>query len=681
MIKVLEKKVADKIAAGEVIERPVSIVKELVENSVDSGADSIVVEIKNGGKSYIRVTDNGCGIPSDEAATAFLRHATSKIETAGDLDAIETLGFRGEALASIAAVTHTEFITKTREEKAGTRILIHGSEMLEKKKTGCPDGTTIVVTDLFYNTPARRKFLKTDSAESGRIIDFMSQFALAYPAVRFRLINNGSILFSTTGNGDLLSAILSVYKLREYQDLLPLAFEENGSTVTGYISRPSLSKSNRKNQVFFVNGRVVNSKVIERGLDEGYRERLFDRRYPVAFLFLNTDPGRLDVNIHPNKKEVRFDNEAEIVSLVEKGVKSALGTRAAVAEIKNVFKENDREEEVKNAAPVAEQVDIKQILSNKRRETAGINHETAEKAVGTENCICKETEAVIPPSNSDMTDMPLHTAEKQAEYKSVSDFTVSGRKTDTVSEPSLEKNQFVPPARQNAPVPERKASAEQSIDSKPCVSLSKGDCKPDIIIDAPALQPFDFSDLTLTGAIFNTYITAVDHKSFYLIDQHAAHERIFYEKLVEEYLSEEKLCQPILVPIVIEVPLSVKENEYDWLDSLCDMGFLIEEFGQNSYVIREIPTFMTLSEAEEFAKEFTEGVTEGTKLQNTVVINKLITKSCKSAVKAHDRLSMEEMKALITQLAACRNPFSCPHGRPTFIRLSQYEIEKMFKRV
>ena len=407
MIKVLEKNVADKIAAGEVIERPVSIVKELVENSVDSGADSIVVEIKNGGKSYIRVTDNGCGISSDEAETAFLRHATSKIETAGDLDTIETLGFRGEALASIAAVTHTEFITKTREEKTGTRILIHGSEVLEKKKTGCPDGTTIVVTDLFYNTPARRKFLKTDSAESGQIIDFMSQIALAYPAVRFRFINNGSILFSTTGKGDLLSAVLSVYKMREYQDLLPVFHEENGNTLTGYISRPSLSKSNRKNQVFFVNGRVVNSKVIERGLTEGYRERLFDRRYPVAFLFLKTDPGRLDVNIHPNKKEVRFDNEAEIVSLVESGVKSALGTRAAVAEVKNVFKESEGEGKTKNVASVDEQVDIKYILSNKRKEAGKIELETSERADSTENRIYEQAEFVIPPSNKDIAEMTM----------------------------------------------------------------------------------------------------------------------------------------------------------------------------------------------------------------------------------------------------------------------------------
>ena len=261
MIRVLEKNVADKIAAGEVIERPVSIVKELVENTIDAGADSIVVEIKNGGKSYIRVTDNGCGIPRNEAEVAFLRHATSKIETAKDLNAIETLGFRGEALASIAAVTHTELISKTKDEKIGVKLLIHGSEVLDSSGTGCPDGTTIIITDLFYNTPARQKFLKSDSAESGQIIDFMSQIALAYPNIRFRFINNGNVTFSTTGKGDLLNAILSVYKLSEYKDLVPVNRCDDLGSVTGYISKPSLSRTTRRNQIFFVNGRVVSNKI------------------------------------------------------------------------------------------------------------------------------------------------------------------------------------------------------------------------------------------------------------------------------------------------------------------------------------------------------------------------------------------------------------------------------------
>lgn len=636
MIKVLEKNIADKIAAGEVVERPVSIVKELVENAIDSGADSIVCEIKHGGKSYLRVTDNGCGIPKDEAETAFLRHATSKINTVRDLDAIDTLGFRGEALASIAAVTHTEFVTKTKDAKMGVKLLIHGSEVISNIGTGCPDGTTIIVTDLFYNTPARRKFLKSDSAESGQIIDFMSQIALAYPKIKFRFINNGNIVFSTMGKGDLLNTILAVYKLSEYRDLVPLEYEFGGNRVYGYISGPGLSRSNRKSQIFFVNGRVVGSKIIEKGINEGYRERLFEGRFPVAFLFIETDPAKLDVNIHPNKKEVRFDNESEIVNLVAEGVREALGTKEAVVQVKNIFKDAEPEK----PAP-QEQVDIKQILSTRRTSD-----------------VVKEPE-------------PVYSAPKASVTPAV-----SGIGTET---PLFEKS--VPKVGTETDVMEKTVPTSLPDENTKQNAGPMPSAKPALSIEKPAAQPFDFEELTLTGSIFGTYITAVDGKNFYLIDQHAAHERIFYEKLVGEYLADEKLKQPILTPILIEVPLTVKENEYDWLDSLEEMGFAIEEFGQNSYVIREIPTFMTLSEAEEFAKEYIDSIHEGTNLNNTVVINKLITKSCKSAVKAHDYLTIEESRALMAQLKTCRNPFSCPHGRPTFIKLSQYEIEKMFKRV
>ena len=625
MIRVLDKSVADKIAAGEVIERPVSIVKELVEHAVDSGARSIVTEIKNGGKSYIRVTDNGCGIPREEAETAFLRHATSKIRTAGDLSAIETLGFRGEALASIAAVTHTEMVTKTADAKSGTRILIHGGEVISSGPTGCPDGTTVLVTDLFYNTPARAKFLKSDSAESGRIINLISQIALAYPEIKFRLVNNGNILFSTAGNGDLLSAILSVYKLKEYEDLIPVNYSREKTRITGYISKPSLSRTNRKDQIFFVNGRVVESRVLERGVSEGYRERLFEGRFPVVFLFLQTDPADLDVNIHPNKRQVRFEREEETAELVAEAVRASLGTREAVIQAKDVFRNkvfaNDEKED-------REQVDIKQILKTKREESKRI---------------------------SDLQQFHKYEATQKRR----------------VEEDRGEREIF--------PVPYVSPADERSIDETGKEKESVA-TKPELIIESPVLSPFDFDELHLTGSIFGTYITAVDEDSFYLIDQHAAHERVFYEKLVGEYMADEKLRQPILTPILIEVPPAVSESRYTWMDSLGEMGFSIEEFGQNSYIIREIPTFMDISEAEEFVHIYLDSITEGTDLNNTVVINKLITKSCKSAVKAHDYLSAEEMKSLIDQLKACRNPFSCPHGRPTFIKFSQYEIERMFKR-
>ena len=593
MIKVLEKNVADKIAAGEVIERPISIVKELVENALDAGADSIVVEIKNGGKSYIRVTDNGCGIPCEEAETAFLRHATSKIDSVSDLDAIDTLGFRGEALASISAVTRTELVTKTADSKTGTRLVLHGGTVIANEQTGCPDGTTIVVTDLFYNTPARLKFMKTDSAESGLIIDFISQMALAYKDVKFRLINNGRILFSTLGDGNRLNTILRVYSDVDARNMVPVSFSEGGLQIKGYISTPAFSKTTRGSQIYFVNGRVVSSKVIERGVTAGYKERLFEGRYPVVYLFLRVDPHTIDVNIHPNKREVRFDEEALVTDFISRAIRSALASRDAVVDAGNLFKDMD-----------------KKISASKVYER--------------------------------------------------------------VFEPFREKE----PEHQV----HKKTEKEEQVDIKQLLSTVENPV-PSIEIYEPQLKPFDFSELEVTGVIFDTYITAVDGSNFYLIDQHAAHERIFYEKLVGEYESSEKARQPLLVPLIINVSLAVSENHFDWLDALTKMGFTIAEFGPGTYRITEIPMFMELSEAEDFVNQFIENITNSTNLSNKVVIDKLIMMSCKAAVKANDKLSPEEVKALIKDLSACVNPFSCPHGRPTFIRLTRYEIEKMFKRV
>lgn len=596
MIRLLDKSVSDKIAAGEVIERPISIVKELVENALDAGADSVVVEIKNGGKSYIRVTDNGCGIPSEEAETAFLRHATSKISTAADLDAIDTLGFRGEALASIAAVTRTEVITKTKGSKTGTRLILHGGRVITKEKTGCPDGTTIIVTDLFYNTPARLKFMKTDSAESGLIIDFMSQMALAYKDVKFRLINNGRILFSTQGDGNRLNTILRVYHDVDSRNMVPVCHSEDGISVDGYISTPAFSKTTRGSQIYFVNGRVVSSKVIEKGVSEGYRERLFEGRYPVVYLFLHVDPHTIDVNIHPNKREVRFNEESMITDFIARAIRDALSSEDAVVDAGNIFK-------------------------------------------GRENSISssKVYERVFEPLRE-------KTEEKQVYIKQILSTIENPYKAKTESESESESESKIP-------------------------------------IYAPKFKPFDFSQLKVTGVIFDTYITAVDESNFYLIDQHAAQERIFYEKLVGEYESAEKVRQPLLVPLVINVSLSVSENSFHWLDALSRMGFTVNEFGPGTFRITEIPMFMELSEAEDFINQFIENINERTDLSNSVVIDKLIMMSCKAAVKANDKLSGEEVKALINDLSSCINPFSCPHGRPTFIRLTRYEIEKMFKRV
>lgn len=640
MIKILEKHIADKIAAGEVIERPISIIKELVENSIDAGATSITCEIKNGGKTYIRVTDNGCGIAREECETAFLRHATSKISTVNDLKGIKSLGFRGEALASIAAVTNAALITKTAESKTGCRLVLHGGETVENIPLGCPDGTTIIINDLFYNMPARREFLKSDGAESSLIIEFISEMALAYTNIRFQLINNGKILFSTTGDGNLKNTINSVYMQREYKDLIEISKTEAGYSIRGCISKPSLSRTTKKNQVYFVNGRVVKSAVMEKGISMGYKERLFEGRYPIAFIFLNVNPETIDVNIHPNKKEVRFHDEDAIVKIIENATVEALASQDAVIEVRDYFSTepstNDAKKEDKS-----EQVDIKHILKSKSEK----------KQVD-----LKREKILYNSKEKDNYAYIDEIKESETGRNIVSDITKDYSTGNCANDDYIKSGNA-----KNQELPEKK--------------------KPVIEISEPLIRPFDFNDLKVTGCVFDTYITATDANSFYMIDQHAAQERIFYEQLIEEYLSDDKPSQSILTPIVIDVALEVKEEEYNWLDSLGDMGYLLEEFGPNSYIIKEIPYFMDITEAENFAKDYIEQTHSGIKINNKVVIDKLITRSCKSAIKAHDKLSQEAMESLINELKYCRNPFSCPHGRPTFIKFSNYDIEKMFKRV
>lgn len=598
----LPKSVYDKIAAGEVVDRPLSIVKELVENSIDAGSTSIVVEIRNGGKTYLRVTDNGCGIPKEDADLAFKRHATSKIKSAADLDHIESLGFRGEALASISAVSRVELITKTAGDKSGIRVKIEGGEMLEKEDTGCPEGTTIIVEDLFFNTPARMKFMKPDATESTLIIDFISKMTLAYPQIKIRLINNGNILFSTNGKGDVHANILTIYS-REIGDKLIHLQEENGDLkLEAFVSAPNNSKTNRKSQIFFVNGRSISSKLMENAVSDAYLEKLFEGRYPIAFLFLRIAPEKLDVNIHPNKKEVRFDDERAVRAFIAQSIRDGLKTKEAIPEIKerNIFKETSVSKP-KNE----EQVDIKRLLSEQRR-----------------------SESVL---------------ETQAKY---------------IPEPAGPTEPAEPAMKTEKPgIPDLSADTDQP------------------------RADFDMRLLNVTGSVFGTYITAVDENSFYLIDQHAAHERIFYEQLLTQYQNEEKAQQLILAPIVINVTHAVKNDTGGMLDFLGNLGFEIEEFGPTAYIIKAIPVFMELDEAKDFIDYILDNVSEEADLANHRKISAIITNACKKAVKAHDVLDIREITRLMEDLSKTKNPYSCPHGRPTFIRLSRYEIEKMFKRV
>ncbi len=610
MIRILDKHVADKIAAGEVIDRPVSIVKELLENALDAGATQITVEIKNGGKSYIRVSDNGCGIPAEEAELAFKRHATSKIVNAEDLDAIDTLGFRGEALASICAVARVELITKTEDAKVGRHIMIEGSEIRENSAIGCSDGTTITVRDLFYNVPARSKFLASDSAETRRIVDMVSRIALSYGDVKFSLINGSSRVFSTSGRGNIFHNIVNIYGADSGKDLLPVEKARDGFVLKGFVSAPSASAPSRSRQIFCVNGRVVSSSVLEKALDEAYKEKLFHGRFPVAFLFLAMPADRLDVNVHPTKKEIRFQDSFEVSDFVTEAVKGAL--------------------------------DVKEALPQIRSEVP--------KMEGTSSTIKEEPAVIKIPTREEQIDIKniLSTLKRPNEIKSESE------KTDSAHTESL--------TAESASVAEKSPSAQ--LHPKKASS-----------------QPFDFNELQCMGAIFHTYILAFDQDSFYLIDQHAAHERIFYEKLLAEYNRREKLQQTLLLPLNFNVSAQITATEEVWISEICSLGYDMEFFGDNTYLVREIPAFMELSEAESFLHDFFASLEDKPDLTNRITLEKLITRACKSAVKGGDSLTNEEIEALMKDLKNCINPFSCPHGRPTFVRMKKYEIEKLFKRV
>jgi DNA mismatch repair protein MutL len=625
MIHVLPKHISDKIAAGEVVERPVSIVKELVENSIDAGATAIVVEIKNGGKTYLRVTDNGFGIPSDQVVLAFQRHATSKISEAEDLNHIYTLGFRGEALSSIAAVSRTEIVTKEPAEKAGTRVVIEGGEVVSQSVTGCPDGTTIIVRDLFYNTPARLKFLKPDATESAPIIDFVSQMALAYPNIRFRMINNEQALFSTLGNGDRLQGIHTLYGRINGSRLLFVEADSDGYRIEGYISDPGEHRSNRKSQIFFVNGRVISNKPMERALDKAYAQRLFEGRHPIAYLFLDVPAEDLDVNIHPNKREVRFHREGDIETFIHQALGEALQQRdaiprmvqeelprsASVAIAKSAFKEN--KSQAGQEPRIHQQVDIKSLLSNLRQQ---------------QEIIAEETIAV-----------------------------------DSVTK--------------SATTPASKCTSASKITSTPQPTGVHAGIQPDAVAGDNRFHPETLSPM---GVAFGTYILATDDDTLYLIDQHAAHERILFEQIFAQMNSAEKVRQAILVPFTVQCSLSEGAVADHWLQALDDMGYSMESFGPNTYIVKEIPGFLSYEESRRFISDFLDHISEERSFSDPKLLQQSASSACKAAVKGREHLSPLEIDQLLIRLGQCENPLSCPHGRPTFIQFPHSEIQRKFRR-
>ena len=624
MIRALPRELSDKIAAGEVVERPVSIVKELIENALDAGASAITCEIRKGGKDYIRVTDNGCGIPSGEVELAFMRYATSKIATEDDLNAIGTLGFRGEALASIAAVSRTELITKPAEQKTGTRIRLEGGVCEEIVEAACEDGTTIIVTDLFYNTPARRKFLKPDNAEASLISDYVSKMALAYPSVRFRLVSNGTILYSTLGKGDLRSAILTLYSPQMARGMVSVegeAASDGERRLAGFVSAPAYSRNNKRMQVFFVNGRWVKSKVMEDALEDAFSDKLFEGRHPAAFLFLEVDPRSVDVNIHPHKTEIKFYDERGVADFMISAIRRSLLKQEGIAESSGIAQPMNREAETVYAKPYAPEED-----GTAYREE---------------------------PNAFDST-----------EFLNIVDIN---------SLPTTSKNERT----ENLFAQMREESAQEKLQvQEEIVPYGSKRISGDEAGDAPR---FLFSGLTIVGEAFATYIIAKDENTLYMIDQHAAHERILFEKLLSIFNGAEAPSQPILAPVLLQMGSASKASVLEKLSLLNSLGYRIEEFGMGDVIVKEIPSCMSLQEAEDFAVSILEQ-DAGRQTDPQLKREELTSNACKAAVKGGDKLDLQEMKELFAQLDRCENPFSCPHGRPTLIRFTQSDLERQFKR-
>ena len=609
-IHLLDSLTANKIAAGEVVDRPSSVIKELVENAIDAHATVIVIEIRDAGKEYIRISDNGLGIHPSDVEIAFERHATSKITQIEDLNSTLSLGFRGEALASIASVSQVELITKTAEPVSGIHLELHGGKIIFKKEIGCPIGTTFIVKNLFYNTPARFKFLKSNTSESSYIIDLVSKISLAHPDKSFKLINNNSIVFSTSGTNNILHTITSIYGKELAKNMVTARKEESNYFVEAYFSKTDMYRGNRQQQAVFVNGRLIKSKAITDAIDEAYRTLLPINKFPICFLYLKIPPAEIDVNIHPAKTEIKFSNESLVKSLLISTLKERLFQERLIPEIKLTPKNQEelRQETFINLSPPSNQENI---------ERNG-----------------KET-------HSSQDKNTYFTNNKVAENKPSILFERNDRSNNHPADKDLEK-----------------PLAENTI------------YHPDLI------------NIRIIGQVFSSYLVGDDGHQMYLIDQHAAHEKILYTQFLKQYKEKNVYIQKLLTPIIVELSLAEFERLQHDVGIFEELGFEVEPFGRNAFLIRSVPLQFGEPETKSFFMEAVESYNEEYRLsdRSSLKIEKIISMACKAAVKAKNKLHELEIHALMQQLAALENPYTCPHGRPVIISMSKLEIEKKFKR-
>lgn len=629
IINLLSQSTIDQIAAGEVVERPSSVVKELVENAIDAGADAVTVELKEGGLKLIRVTDNGCGIEKEQVKKAFLRHATSKITSIDDLNVSESLGFRGEALSSIAAVSQVEMITKTIKELTGVRYIISGGAEEDMEEIGAPEGTTFLVHNLFYNTPARKKFMKQPQTEGGYVADLLEHIALSRPDISIKFVNSGQVKFHTSGNGDLKEVIYKIYGREMAEAVVPFEASNDLYRVKGYLGKPELNRTSRSFEIYFVNGRFIRDDIISKALEEGYRQYVMQHRFPFVVLHFEIAPSEIDVNVHPSKMQIRIQRGRELYSCLSEEIHSRLH------EIEMIPQVHLTEPEAEDRVPVK---------APEPFETRRIQNMVKEEAV---------------------------------RYQSVAKTPVAEREQDFLQK--LAPNKVL--GGQN----DGKTVSDAGIHSN---IIKAGE---HILVEKPSQLNF-FEEKILTnevrdsyqilGQLFNTYWLIVYEDKLLFVDQHAAHEKVKYERLLKELSEKEVSSQLISPPIVLQLTSREQELLREYLSVFEVLGFEIEEFGSDAFNVRSIPADLYGCDEKELLlavlDELSENPMKGTL---DVVVQKLASMACKAAVKGNHTMSVSEMEALIDELLTLDNPYHCPHGRPTMFSMTKYEIEKKFKRI
>lgn len=671
-IHVLDDSTIDKIAAGEVVERPSSVVKELVENAIDAGAHAITVEIKEGGIEFIRVTDDGDGIEYAQVRNAFLRHATSKITSVADLMSLSSMGFRGEALSSIAAVAKVELVTKTKNDITGTRLCMEGARETAFEEVGAPDGTTFIVRNLFFNTPVRRKFLKTAMTEASYITDLLEHMALSRPEISFKYVINGQTKFYTNGDGDLRAIIYRIFGREIANEMMEFQAVDENIVIEGFLGKTALNRANRNFENYFVNKRYIKSKVISKAIEEGYQSYMMQHRYPFCVIHITVPPESVDVNVHPTKMEVRFSNQNSIYKLIADNISDFLSQQEMIPQAtlgqdkKSGKKEKDAK---KQEAP--------EPFEKERR--------FADNAANAANVLREESGY-----NSQKNDTDVILTSSYDHVGTADDFFVDNRtQTKTPQQPQAQRNN----SQNNQNLPNPIFNKILGTPPKEREPQNQGiiKAKDQIIVEKPEqLNFFDEKLLTreakqeyrIVGQVFDTYWIIEYRDKMLLIDQHAAHEKVKYEQIIKKTAANEIYTQTLTPPIII----SVTPKEADIINSygnyFKELGFEIEDFGMNAFAIRGVPLDLFSYNIKDLFEEILTQMSESpVKGVPQIIREKIASMACKAAVKGNHTLSFEEADRLIEQLLELDNPYNCPHGRPTIISMSKYEVEKKFKRI